>query len=363
MRRIFKCLICILFLAVIVYGTVLTIPGASAQNRSARLARPQSRIDFNRQIKPIFARNCYQCHGAGNAMGQLRLDGKESAMKGGLSGAAIVPGDSERSLLVKRILGAGVKARMPMGGDPLPPAEIALIRQWIDQGADWPIDDQAAPLQSGSKPQSAAPQHWAYIKPVRPEPPQVKNQSWVRNPIDSFILARLEKEGLAPSPEEDKATLLRRVYLDVVGLPPSVKEVDEFLADQSPDAYEKIVDRLLASERYGERWARPWLDLARYADSNGYEKDNLRVAWKYRDWVINALNKDMPFDQFTIEQLAGDMLPGATIDQKIATGFHRNTMVNQEGGIDPEEYRFDTLVDRVNTTATVWLGSTIACAQ
>jgi mono/diheme cytochrome c family protein len=363
MSRIFKCLICILFLAVVVYGTVSTIPVASAQNRNARRARPQSRVDFKRQIEPIFARNCYQCHGARKAMGQLRLDGREFAMKGGLSGAAIVPGDSKRSLLVKRILGAGDEARMPMGGDPLKPAEIALIRQWIAQGANWPVDDQSASLQSGSKPQSAAPQHWAYIKPVRPALPQVKNQSWVRNPIDSFILARLEKEGLAPSPEADKATLLRRVYLDVIGLPPSVKETDEFLADKSPDAYEKIVDRLLASEHYGERWARPWLDLARYADSNGYEKDNLRVAWKFRDWVINALNKDMPFDQFTIEQVAGDMLPGATIDQKIATGFHRNTMVNQEGGIDPEESRFETLIDRVNTTATVWLGSTIACAQ
>ncbi|HEY8459140.1 MAG TPA: DUF1549 and DUF1553 domain-containing protein, partial [Blastocatellia bacterium] len=196
-----------------------------------------------------------------------------------------------------------------------------------------------------------------------PALPRVRNQSWIRNPIDAFILARLEKEGLKPSPEADRATLLRRVYLDVIGLPPSVKEVDEFLADNSPDAYEKVVDRLLASEHYGERWARPWMDLARYADSNGYEKDNLRVAWKFRDWVINALNKDMPFDQFTIEQIAGDMLPDATIDQKIATGFHRNTMLNQEGGIDPEESRFEVLIDRVNTTATVWLGSTIACAQ
>jgi hypothetical protein len=359
MRRIIKCLVCILFLVVIAYGMASMITSASAQRVSAARATPQRRIDFKRQIEPIFARSCYQCHGAKKAMGQLRLDGKESALKGGLSGAAIIPGDSKQSLLVKRILGEGNEARMPMGGAPLKPAEIARIRRWIDEGASWTEDDQSAIR----NPQSAIKQHWAYTKPVRPAMPRVKNQSWVRNPIDAFILARLEKEGLAPSPEADKATLLRRVYLDVIGLPPGAKEVDEFLSDTSPNAYEKVVDRLLASEHYGERWARPWLDLARYADSNGYEKDNLRVAWKYRDWVINALNKDMPFDQFTVEQIAGDMAPNATIDQKIASGFHRNTMLNQEGGIDPEENRFETLIDRVNTTATVWLGSTIGCAQ
>ncbi len=358
MRRTFKCPICILFLAVIVYGTASMIPGASAQSGNAARAGLRRRVDFKRQIEPIFARSCYQCHGAKKAMGQLRLDGKESALKGGLSGAAIIPGDGKQSLLVKRILGEGAEARMPMGGAPLTPAQIALIRRWIDEGAGWTENDRSAIPGSQS-----AIKHWAYAKPVRPAAPRVKNQSWVRNPIDAFILARLEKDGLRPSPEADKATLLRRVYLDVIGLPPGVKEVDEFMADTSPDAYEKVVDRLLASESYGERWARPWLDLARYADSNGYEKDNLRVAWKYRNWVIDALNKDLPFDLFTVEQIAGDMLPSATIDQKIATGFHRNTMLNQEGGIDPEENRFETLIDRVNTTATVWLGSTIACAQ
>ena len=359
MRRIFKCLLCILFFVVIAHGMASMIPGASAQRVSAARATRQRRIDFKRQIEPILARSCYQCHGAKKAMGQLRLDGKESALKGGLSGAAIIPGDSKHSLLVKRILGEGNEARMPMGGAPLKPAEIARIRRWIDEGAGWTENDQTAIR----NPQSAIKQHWAYVKPVRPAMPRVKSRPWVRNPIDAFILARLEKEGLTPSPEADKATLLRRVYLDVIGLPPGAKEVDEFLADTSPDAYEKVVDRLLASEHYGERWARPWLDLARYADSNGYEKDNLRVAWKYRDWVINALNKDMPFDQFTVDQIAGDMEPNATIDQKIASGFHRNTMLNQEGGIDPEENRFETLIDRVNTTATVWLGSTIGCAQ
>jgi hypothetical protein len=210
--------------------------------------------------------------------------------------------------------------------------------------------------------------HWAYLKPSKPTPPDVKNKGWIRNPIDAFILARLEKEGLSPSPEADRAVLLRRVYLDLIGLPPSPREVDEYLADQSPDAYEKTIDRLLALPQYGERWARPWLDLARYADSHGYEKDRPRVMWKYRDWVVNALNADTPFDRFTTEQLAGDMLPAPAdkqqaIDQLIATGFHRNTMLNQEGGVDDEEARWETIVDRVSTTSTVWLGSTIACAQ
>ena len=185
----------------------------------------------------------------------------------------------------------------------------------------------------------------------------------MRNPIDQFILARLEKEGLQPSHESSREALIRRVSLDLIGLPPTPAEIDAFLADSAPDAYERLVDRLLASPHYGERWARPWLDLARYADSNGYEKDALRTMWKYRDWVITALNDDMPFDRFTIEQIAGDMLPNATTDQLIASGFHRNTLLNQEGGIDVEEARWETLVDRVNTTSTVWLGSTIACAQ
>jgi len=352
MRRTFKCLICISLFAAFACSAASLLPDVTAQTKAQR------QVDFKRQIEPIFARSCYQCHGAKKAMGQLRLDDQQSAMKGGISGASIVPGNSRQSLLMKRILGEGNEARMPMGSDPLKPAQIALIRRWIDQGAHWSNSESAI-----RNPQSAIQRHWAYAKPVRPALPKIKNQSWVRNPIDAFILARLEKERLQPSPEADKATLLRRVYLDLTGLPPSVKEVDEFLADNSPDAYERAVDRLLASQHYGERWARPWLDLARYADSNGYEKDNLRVAWKFRDWVINALNQDLPFDQFTIEQVAGDMLPNAPVDQKIATGFHRNTMVNQEGGIDPEENRFETLVDRVGTTATVWLGSTIACAQ
>src|SRR5262245_27666438 len=346
MRRTIKCLLCIVFGAAIVYAALGFVSA-------------QSQVDFKRDIEPIFSAHCYQCHGPKKAAGQLRLDVSRLAMKGGISGPSIIPGKSKQSRLLARLLGEGREPRMPLGGEPLKPAEIKLITNWIDQGAVWPDVKNS----DRSAEHSALPTHWAYVKPVQPPLPPVKNRSWIRNPIDAFILARLEREGLTPSPEADRATLLRRLYLDLIGLPPSVKELDEFLADTSADAYEKAVDRLLASPRYGERWARPWLDLARYADSNGYEKDNLRVAWKFRDWVIDALNKDMPFDQFTIEQIAGDMLPSATIDQKIATGFHRNTMVNQEGGIDPEESRFEILLDRVNTTATVWLGTTIACAQ
>ncbi len=205
--------------------------------------------------------------------------------------------------------------------------------------------------------------HWAFRKPVKPAVPKVSDATWVRNAIDSFVLARLDREGLKPSAEAERATLLRRVSLDLVGLPPTPEEVDAFLADQSPDAYERRVDGLLASPHYGERWARRWLDVARYADTNGYEKDRPRSIWPYRDWVINALNANVPFDRFTTEQLAGDMLPGAGVSQKVATGFHRNTMLNEEGGIDPLEFRFYAMTDRVATTGTVWLGLTIGCAQ
>jgi hypothetical protein len=209
----------------------------------------------------------------------------------------------------------------------------------------------------------AAGKHWAYRKPIRSRLPAVKDTHWPRNAIDSFLLARLEQEGLRPAPEADRATLIRRLSLDLIGLPPSVTEVDAFLADARPDAYERLVERLLASPRYGERWARPWLDLARYADTNGYEKDKPRTMWLWRDWVIQALNADLPFDQFTIEQLAGDLLPGATVRQKVATGFHRNSMLNDEAGIDAEEFRVVAVKDRVDTTATVWLGTTLDCAQ
>jgi mono/diheme cytochrome c family protein len=347
MSRNFRLTICVLFASTLVWAAAFP-----------SLPAPQA-VDFARDIQPIFNAHCVSCHGAKKAAGQLRLDNKSAAMKGGISGAVILPNNSKASILLARVTGSDGQARMPMGGDPLKPEQIELLRQWINEGAAWPSSDAS----QISNLKSEIPTHWAYKKPVRPALPTVKNQAWSRNPIDNFVLARLEKEGLQPSPEASKETLLRRVYLDLIGLPPSVKEIDEFLNDNSPNAYEKVVDKLLASKHYGERWARLWLDLARYADSNGYEKDRPRVMWKYRDWVINALNADLPFDQFTIEQIAGDMLPKPTTDQLIATGFHRNTLLNQEGGVDDEEARFETLIDRVNTTATVWLGTTLGCAQ
>jgi hypothetical protein len=330
---------------------------ASAQADAASAAAGRT-VDFSRDVAPVFKATCVVCHGADAQQSQLRLDSLAAVLKGGLSGKVIIPGDGKDSPLVRRLLGLD-KPQMPYGAPPLPPEQVAAIRGWIDQGAT----GGAAGSDSASAAQARSTKHWAYVKPVRPELPAVKNATWVRNPIDNFVLARLEKEGLAPSPEADKETLIRRVSLDLIGLPPTLEEVDAYLADKSPNAYEKVVDRLLASPHYGERWARPWLDLARYADTNGYEADFRRTAWKYRDWVIKALNEDMSFREFTIEQIAGDMLPHADNEQKIATGFHRNTMLNEEGGVDREEYRWYSLVDRVNTTASVWLGSTLACAQ
>ncbi|HEX5084601.1 MAG TPA: DUF1549 and DUF1553 domain-containing protein, partial [Blastocatellia bacterium] len=260
---------------------------------------------------------------------------------------------------MKRILGEGDEARMPMGGDPLKPAQIELIRRWINEGAVWPQNPQSAIR----NPQSTVPQHWAFVAPRRAKLPLVKNGAWVRTPIDNFILAQLEKQGLAPSPEADKVTLIRRLSLDLTGLPPAIEDVDQFKADSSPEAYGKLVDRLLDNPHYGERWGRWWLDAARYADTNGFEKDRARSIWPYRDWVINAFNKDMPFDQFTIEQLAGDLLPRPAIDARIATGFLRNSMLNQEGGVDPEQFRVEGIIDRVDAVGKAFLGLTISCAQ
>jgi mono/diheme cytochrome c family protein len=305
---------------------------------------PQTTIDFVRDIQPIFKANCDQCHGATKASGFLRLDTKQIALK------VIQPGNSNDSRLVHRILGQGGEARMPMGGEPLKPEQIALIKRWIDEGAIWP-DSASVKID----------QHWAFVKPERPNVPATKFQS--RNPIDNFVFAMQEKQGLSPSPEADKATLIRRVSLDLTGLPPSPKEVDAFLADKSANAYEKLVDRLLVSPHYGERWGRWWLDVARYADTNGFEKDRPRSIWPYRDWVIKAFNQNLPFDQFTIEQLAGDLLPNAMLDQKVATGFLRNSMQNEEGGVDPEQFRTEGLIDRVDATGKAFLGLTVACAQ
>ena len=246
-----------------------------------------------------------------------------------------------------------------MGGPLLSAEQVGLLRAWIDQGASWPRPTDSQPVTR--RPTSA---HWALQPVVRPPVPPVRETEWVRNPIDAFVLARINAEGIRPAGEANKARLIRRVSLDVTGLPPSTEEVAEFLADRSDDAYERVVDRLLASPHYGEKWARHWLDLARYADSDGYEKDLPRPhAWRYRHWVIDALNRDLSFDQFSIEQIAGDLLPGATVEQRVATGFHRNTLKNREGGVDPEECRFEEVVDRTNTFGTVWLGMTLGCSQ
>jgi hypothetical protein len=311
-------------------------------------------VDYATEVRPIFAQHCYQCHGATQPKHGLRLDTAAFALSGGKSGPAIQPGKSSDSLLVQVISGAHKDiTRMPYKKPPLSDAQIALVRQWIDEGAKAPANEVP-----GSK------VHWSFVAPTRPPVPAIGNrQSAIGNPIDAFILARLAKEKLTPSPEADRVTLIRRLSLDLLGLPPKPTDVDAFVNDQSPDAYEKLVERLLASPHYGERWGRWWLDVARYADSNGYSIDAPRSIWRYRDWVIAALNRDLPFDQFTIEQLAGDMLPNATMDQKVATGFHRNTQINQEGGIDKEQFRIESVVDRVATTGYAWLGLTIACAN
>jgi hypothetical protein len=312
-------------------------------------------IDFNRDVQPILAQSCHSCHGPKSQMGALRLDAKTTAMKGGQSGPSIVPGKSADSLLIHRILGAGDQARMPMGAKPLPAEKVEILKQWIDSGANWPdgVGAESAEIKK----------HWAFIAPKKAAVPKTKTPAWVRNPIDAFILDKLESESLTPSQPADKATLLRRASLDLIGLPPTRDELRKFLDDKSPNAYEKQIDRLLASPHYGERWARVWLDGARYADSDGFEKDKPRNVWFYRDWVINALNRDLPYDKFIIEQIAGDLLPNATQEQIVATGFLRNSMINEEGGVDPEQFRMEAMFDRMDAVGKAMLGVTIQCAQ
>jgi hypothetical protein len=302
-------------------------------------------VEFNRDIRPIFSDKCYTCHGPdkGNRKSKLRFD-TEAGAKADLGGHfAIVPGDPSKSELVRRITSENKAMRMPpvYSGATLSDREIGLIRDWVAQGGKWE-------------------KHWSFIPPKRSELPNVSNPKWVRNPIDAFVLAKLEREALAPSPEAERAILIRRVSLDLTGIPPTPAEVDAFVRDGD---YAKVVDRLLASPRYGERMAAPWLDAARYADTNGYQTDGERSMWRWRDWVIDAFNRNMPYDRFTIEQIAGDMLPNATLEQKIASGFNRNHRGNGEGGIVPEEYAVEYVVDRVDTTSTVWLGLTVGCAR
>ena len=318
---------------------------------------PDQDVDYIRQIKPILARRCVGCHGPKKQKGGLRLDAARLARLGGDRGPAIVAGKSEESVLYQALLGEGDVKPMPYDRPKLPEPEIALIKKWIDQGARVPAEETVAETDRIRS------DHWAFQPIRRPAVPEVSDPRWPRNEIDAFILARLDREGLSPSPEADRGVLIRRVHLDLLGLLPSKEKVDAFLADARPGAYERLVDRLLASPRYGERWGRHWLDLARYADSDGFTIDAPRSIWKYRDWVIGALNRDLAFDEFSTEQLAGDLLPAASLDQIIATGFHRNTLINQEGGTDDEQFRVEAVVDRVNTTGSVFLGLTIGCAQ
>jgi hypothetical protein len=344
-----------LFIAAILAGC--TSVGSVQAGDSPKSAPAVNRkVDFSSDIQPLLAKNCYECHGAEKQKGGLRLDQKEAVLKGGDTGPALIAGKSGDSLLIQVVSGTKEDiARMPKKRDPLSDEQIGILRTWIDQGADWP-ETAAAKGKDWKK-------HWAFTAPMRPKVPQAKNAQWVRDPVDAFIAERLEKEKLQPSAEADKVTLLRRLSLDLIGLPPTIEEVDAFLADGTSGAYEKQVDRLLASPHYGERWGRQWLDAARYADSDGFEKDKLRYVWFYRDWVINALNKDMPYDEFVIEQLAGDELPNATQDQVVATGFLRNSMINEEGGVDPEQFRMDAMFDRMDCIGKSILGLTIQCAQ
>ena len=305
-------------------------------------------IEFNRDVRPILSDLCFQCHGpdASQRQADLRLDQESGLLGTTADPEVVVPGNAAESELFKRLLSTDLELVMP------PPSsekqitadQIDIIKRWIDAGARWQ-------------------KHWAFIPPRRPEIPQVRQQAWVRNPIDAFVLARLEAEGLKPSPAADRSTLLRRLSLDLIGLPPALAEQDAFFQDESPDAYERLVDRLLASPHYGERMALEWLDAARFADTSGYQTDGERHMWRWREWVINAFNSNQPFDQFTIEQLAGDLLPEPTLDQLVATGFNRNHRANSEGGIIFDEYLLEYAVDRVETTGTVWLGLTVGCAR
>lgn len=325
------------------------LPGLLYLLGAGRFLSAADAADFNRDVRPILSRHCFKCHGPDETtrQGGVRLDVRETALQAAESGARIVvPGRPDVSELMRRIESDDPEVVMPPPSThmELTPAQTGILKSWIAAGAPY------SP-------------HWAFVVPRAAPLPPVKRIDWPRNAIDRFVLAELERQGLAPAPEADRYVLARRASLDLIGLPPSPEVVDAFVRDDRPDAYEQFVERLLASPQYGERWAREWLDLARYADTNGYEKDRVRSVWPYRDWVIRALNADLPFDQFTVEQLAGDMLPNPAQEQRIATGFHRNTMLNEEGGIDPLEFRFHAMTDRLSTTGAVWLGLTVGCAQ
>ncbi len=327
----------------------------STSTRVGESADPASPVDFNRDIKPILVKHCVDCHGKDQADSGLRLDFGQTILMGGDRGPAIIPSKAQDSILVQAIEGRGKVTAMPEDGDPLSKDEIALIRRWIDAGAKFPANEKVDTAQKSD--------HWSFKPIASPKAPAVSNPAWVRNAIDAFVLARLEKEGVKPSPIADRGTLIRRVHFDLLGTTPTVEDLDAYLNDTKPGAYERMVDRVLASPHYGERWGRHWLDIARYADSNGFTIDGARSIWKYRDWVIDAFNRDISFADFTTEQLAGDLLPNPRTDQLIATGFHRNTLINQEGGTDQEQFRVEAVNDRISTTGVTFLGLTLGCAQ
>ena len=330
--------------------SVLTVPAREARTTLAATSLP---VGFAADVLPILQRHCFECHGPRAQEGGLRFDDRTAAMKGGDAGPVVEPGEPSRSELSRRIgLARSDDEAMPPRGPGLTAAEQAVVRRWIAEGADWPED-----LSVGT--------HWAYTLPLRQAAPTagVHDQLLSDPMIDGWVAAAHTREGLSFAPPAERERLLRRVSFDLTGLPPSLEERAAFLADRDADAYERLVDRLLDSDEFGVRWARMWLDLARYADSHGYQRDDLRSLWAYRDWVVSALNADMPFDQFTIQQLAGDLLPDADESTRVATGFHRCAPTNVEAGTDPEESRINQVFDRVNTTGAVWLGTTLECAQ
>ena len=305
-------------------------------------------VDFSRDIRPILSNHCFQCHGPDNEArkADLRLDQRDAAVANHDGQMAIIPGDAVNSIVVERINSPDVEIRMPPADfeKPLSEKQIDLLTKWIDSGASYT-------------------KHWSFEPIQRPTPPPAGPNDLVRNEIDNFVLATLASKNIEASPSASREMLIRRAYLDLLGLPPSVREVDEFVSDRSDNAWERLLDRVLDNPHFGERWGRHWLDQARYADSHGYTNDNERTMWPYRDWVINAFNRDLPFDQFTIEQLAGDLLENPDLSQQVATGFHRNTLINSEGGTKADQFRDEQVKDRIDTTGLVWMGLTVGCAK
>ncbi|MDP6502909.1 MAG: DUF1549 domain-containing protein, partial [Planctomycetota bacterium] len=335
---------------------LLVVSGSEGEEKQNPLQLPpafKGKVDFVKQIRPVLEQKCFKCHGAEKQKSGLRLDAKKAALQGGDSGPVFIAGKPAESEIIKRIVEHDPDEMMPPKGDRLSAAQIGLFVAWIEQGAIWPDDGIEVKMKTD---------HWSFQTPKRPDVPDISEA--VTNPIDAFVLARLKAKGVEPSRAADRYTLIRRLNLDITGLPPTPEEIAVFINDKREGAYERLVQSLLDSPHFGERWAKHWLDLGRYADSDGYEKDLPRPnAWRWRDWVIAAINRDLPFDQFTVQQLAGDMLPGATDEIRVATGFHRNTLTNREGGVDQEEFRIKAAKDRLTTTFGVWMGLTLVCAE